>query len=291
MCSTASRPSSPKWTSPAGASIATGDITPSLDDGTDFGTVGSDTGSVTETFTISNNGNAPLHLSGNPRVALAGSDAEDFSVVIQPAATVAPGAKTTFSLMFHPSAGGLRQATVSIDNDDDNEHPYTFSVQGTGADPGPTQFLADDAAAAFTGGWTTVTNALAYQGSMHADAAGSGSDRATWTYTDLAPGVYTVYATWVPAANRATNAPFIVADGAVSQTTTTVNQQQAPSGFSDAGQNWSSLATLYVTSGTLSIALTNQANGTVIADGIEVVRDDLASTTTPPTPPFAAHRA
>ncbi len=277
------------------ASIATGDSAPSADDGTDFGTVGSDTGSVSETFTISNNGNASLHLTGSPRVVIAGDDPQDFSVVTQPAATVAPGNTTTFTLMFHPTAPGVRTAVVSIANDDDDEHPYTFTIQGTGADPGPTQFLADDSSANFTaaGGWTTNANASAYLGEMETDAAGSGSDHATWSFSGLAPGTYTVYATWVAAANRASNAPFTIADGAVSQTDVAVNQQQAPSGYNDAGLAWSSLTTLYVTSGTLSVGLTNHANGVVVADGIELVRVDLASTTTPPAPPFApiAHNA
>ena len=87
-----------------GHSIATGDDTPSLDDGTDYGTTSALTSSVTHTFVIANNGNAPLHLGGNPRVMV--DDTDDFSVLTQPAATVAPGATTSFTLMFHPSARG-----------------------------------------------------------------------------------------------------------------------------------------------------------------------------------------
>ena len=272
------------------ASVATGDDTPSIDEGTDFGTVYADTNSVSQTFTISNNGNAPLHLTGSPRVAIGGDDPQDFSVTAQPAATVAPGTTTTFTVMFHATAPGVRTAVVSIANDDDDEHPYTFTVGGVGADPGETLFVEDDSDDGFSavGGWTSSANASAQSGEFLSDAAGSGSDKATWSFAGLAPGTYTVYATWVPAADRATNAPFTVADGAVSQVTVAVNQQQAPSGRSDAGLEWTSLETLYVTSGTLTVSLANNANGRVIADAIELVREDLASLTPPPAPPFAA---
>ena len=42
---------------------------------------------------------------------------------------------TTFTVQFNPGNLGLRQATISIDNDDADENPYSFDVQGTGIDP------------------------------------------------------------------------------------------------------------------------------------------------------------
>ena len=38
-------------------------------------------------------------------------------------------------MLFHPSAIGLSQAIISIDNDDASEHPYTFEIEGDGIDP------------------------------------------------------------------------------------------------------------------------------------------------------------
>ncbi len=111
-------------------SIITGDGSPTYEDATDFGYVPNLSDSSVVTFKIVNTGNADLHLSGAPPVSIVGTDAGDFQVVTQPATTVAPGRQTTFQLLFHPTAGGLRSAVVSIANDDDTEHPYTFAIQG-----------------------------------------------------------------------------------------------------------------------------------------------------------------
>jgi hypothetical protein len=52
-----------------------------------------------------------------------------------------------------------------------------------------------------------------------------------------------------------------------------VNQQFAPVGFPDAGSTWQQLGqTFFITSSTLSVRLTNAANGVVIADAIRVER-------------------
>src|SRR6185436_1604942 len=80
-------------------------------------------------FTISNSGTAALSVSN---VTLGGTNAADFSVTAQPAATVAPSGSTTFQVTFDPSATGLRSATLSFANGDTDENPFNFSIQGTG---------------------------------------------------------------------------------------------------------------------------------------------------------------
>jgi len=119
-------------------SIITGDITPAMEDGTHFGFVPTLTDSVVHTFRITNNGNADLHLSGAPPVSISGPHAGDFQVVSQPATTIAPGRYTTFQVVFHPSAGGQRNAVLSIANNDDSEHPYAFLLEGSGSGGGAT---------------------------------------------------------------------------------------------------------------------------------------------------------
>ena len=118
-------------------SIADGDTTPSLTDDTDFGSATVTSGTVDHTFTIENIGSAQLNLTGTPRVTIGGTHAADFSITAQPAASVASGGNTTFTVRFDPSATGLRQATISITNDDADENPYDFAIQGTGIG-GPT---------------------------------------------------------------------------------------------------------------------------------------------------------
>ena len=50
-------------------------------------------------------------------------------------ATIAPGGSNTFTVTFDPTTAGLKSATVNIANNDCDENPYNYSIQGTGVDP------------------------------------------------------------------------------------------------------------------------------------------------------------
>jgi hypothetical protein len=115
-----------------GNSITDGDSTPSATDDTDFGSTDIVTGTVDKTFTILNTGSANLDLSGSPVVSVTGTHASDFRIISFPASPVAPGGTTTFSVRFEPSATGVRSATLVIANNDSDENPYNFDIQGTG---------------------------------------------------------------------------------------------------------------------------------------------------------------
>jgi len=94
------------------------------------------TPSTAKEYVIHSIGMAPLNLSGSPAVEILGVNASEFSVVEQPSATVnAQGGLATFKIVFTPAAPGLRTATVRIANNDANENPYLFVVQGTGKSP------------------------------------------------------------------------------------------------------------------------------------------------------------
>ncbi|MEQ9406776.1 MAG: choice-of-anchor D domain-containing protein [Fuerstiella sp.] len=126
-----------------GVSIVDGDTTPAVADHTNFGDTGVNGGTIVRTFTITNNGPDVLNLTDvSPFVAVSGTHASDFTVTTLPASTVAAsGGTTTFQVTFDPSAVGLRTATISIANDDPDENPYTFNIQGTGRG---TIFWTDD---------------------------------------------------------------------------------------------------------------------------------------------------
>jgi hypothetical protein len=114
-------------------SIVSGDTTPDLADHTDFGSVSTASGSVVREFTIQNLGTAALSLTGaSPYVVISGANAADFTVTTIPSNSIAAGGSTTFQIIFDPSADGLRTATISIANNDADENPYTFAIQGTG---------------------------------------------------------------------------------------------------------------------------------------------------------------
>ena len=99
---------------------------------------------------------------------------------------------------------------------------------------------------------------------------------------DQTPGNYTVAATWSENANRATNAPFTIRNGAGGDVLELrrVNQELAPDDFMDNGSSWETLAIVAVTGDTLVVELSNAANGFVIADAIRI-----APTMEAPLPP------
>ena len=115
-----------------GNPITDGDTTPSTANYTDFGNAAVEAGMVTRTFTIQNTGTADLSLTENPRVTIGGTHSADFDLTTDANTPIASSGQTTFQITFDPSAGGLRQATVSIANNDGDENPYNFSIQGTG---------------------------------------------------------------------------------------------------------------------------------------------------------------
>ncbi|GGD28092.1 choice-of-anchor D domain-containing protein [Hyunsoonleella pacifica] len=116
--------------------ILDGDVTPNVSDDTDFGSVDITGGTNANTFTIQNTGTVTLNLTDpSPYITISGTHAADFSLTTNPSATIAAGGNTSFTITFDPSATGLRTANVSIANDDSNENPYTFDIQGTGIDP------------------------------------------------------------------------------------------------------------------------------------------------------------
>lgn len=79
-------------------------------------------------FTIENTGTAELNIS---LVDMTGNSG-DFDLLSMPAATVASGGSTTFSIQFDPIDSGNKVAIIEISNNDSDENPYTFSVTGTG---------------------------------------------------------------------------------------------------------------------------------------------------------------
>jgi len=143
-----------------GNSISDGDTTPSLTDNTDFGDVDVISGSQANTFVIENLGTLNLNLTGTPRVLIGGANAGDFTVT-NPATPIAPGGTRTFVITFNPSAVGLRTANVTIANNDSNENPYNFNIQGNGFDLcGSTvnSFPYTEGFESGTGAWTQDTS-------------------------------------------------------------------------------------------------------------------------------------
>lgn len=109
-----------------GASIINGATLTSFDNLTN-GTHYQGNAPQVRTFTIDNRGGVDLIL-GADAVSLTG-DAE-FTVLTQPIATVPGVGSSTFQIQFAPGAVGSYSAVVSITNNDADESPFTFTIQG-----------------------------------------------------------------------------------------------------------------------------------------------------------------
>ncbi|NQT35840.1 MAG: hypothetical protein HQ581_00035 [Planctomycetes bacterium] len=120
-------------------------------------------------------------------------------------------------------------------------------------------------------GWTDGTPAGGYGGDWRTCAAGTGENRATWTFTGLPDGPHRVYLTYPADATLATDATFTVHDGPTLLGIFTVDQTQAPVDEMIGGLGWVYLGELPVASGTLIVELTDSASGPVAADAIRVL--------------------
>jgi len=118
-----------------GISITNGDTSPSALDHTDFGlhdACAATITPITRTFTIQNNSlTHALNLTSAPLVGILGST--DFIVSAQPSASsVGINNSVTFDVTYMPVTPGLQSATLIIINDDPNDDPFLFEVQGNG---------------------------------------------------------------------------------------------------------------------------------------------------------------
>ena len=107
------------------SNIADGDTTPASTDGTAFGSRGVSEGGLTRTFYLRNTGTARLTIDSIT------DGSSHFSVGSVPASVAANG-EAAFTITYNPAAIGAHTATITINNDDANEDPFTFTVSGTG---------------------------------------------------------------------------------------------------------------------------------------------------------------
>lgn len=109
--------------------ISDGDATPRQFDGTDFGLVNVDADTAVFRYSIRNHGTGFLNIA--PPL-ITGPNAGDFNVTGNPVLNIPPGSGTSFAVSFDPSAVGIRRAVISVDNNDADENPYDFAIQGEG---------------------------------------------------------------------------------------------------------------------------------------------------------------
>jgi copper(I)-binding protein len=107
---------------PAGTGLVDGTSTVS------FGTVLVNANTV-KTFTIKNIGT--MEMNGLT-VTKDGAQAGEYLVTGTGAATLAPGASTTFTVTFTAAGPGVRSAALHITSNDPDENPFDIALTGTG---------------------------------------------------------------------------------------------------------------------------------------------------------------
>ncbi|MFO1441125.1 MAG: choice-of-anchor D domain-containing protein [Verrucomicrobiaceae bacterium] len=84
------------------------------------------------TFTIRNTGSAPLTGLALSKV---GTNNADFILGSLGATSLAPTESTTFTVIFSPTAGGTRSATVRVASNDADENPFDIPLSGSATAP------------------------------------------------------------------------------------------------------------------------------------------------------------
>ncbi|MFI1743079.1 PQQ-dependent sugar dehydrogenase, partial [Thalassobellus sediminis] len=117
--------------------ISNGSNSPSELNNTDFGSIAANT-IATEIFSIQNLGSANLILTdGSPFISITGDDASDFEVNQIPISPISAQSSSEFSIDFNPTTSGVKNATLTIANNDSNTSSYTFNIRGTSVAPSP----------------------------------------------------------------------------------------------------------------------------------------------------------
>lgn len=162
-----------------GVDIPNGNTTINVSDDTDFGGVLTSSGSVSHTFTIQSLGSASINLTDpSPYITITG-DTADFTLTANPSATIASGGSTTFTITYDPTTVGIHTATVSIANNDTDENPYTFNIQGVG----------DYCASAGNTTWNTSVTYVSFNTISNADNE-IPKDNAYEDFTSLSTNIY-----------------------------------------------------------------------------------------------------
>jgi len=92
--------------------------------------VGSTSGPIT--FTVKNNGAADLT---GLTVTGGGTNAAEYTITTQPAASVAAAGSTTFTVTFKPAATGTRTAVLHLASNDATQNPFNINLTGAGTVP------------------------------------------------------------------------------------------------------------------------------------------------------------
>ncbi|MFO0753176.1 MAG: choice-of-anchor D domain-containing protein [Thermodesulfovibrionales bacterium] len=110
----------------------------------DLGTVKT-AASSQRSITITNEGNAPLTISS---IEISGTDGADFNVLTG-CAVLPEGDSCAATVVFAPSAGGAKNATLTVQSDDPYYPAYTVALSGTASSAAAPSISVDTASISF----------------------------------------------------------------------------------------------------------------------------------------------
>ncbi len=153
---------------------------------------------------------------------------------------------------------------------------------------GPVTVVDDgDAGYSDVGNWEARSNVEAYQGDWRRNVKGSGTEIATWQFTDVPAGWQDVYVTWKDNTNRAVDAEYTIYDGDAAtgqlEGVTDVNQTVAPDDVLYDGSWWRKLGTFDVQNGTLTVELSDDFETGTYLSGDAVRYEAAAGAPAAPT--------
>ncbi|WP_158549973.1 choice-of-anchor Q domain-containing protein [Runella aurantiaca] len=164
--------------------IPDGDNTPTAAKGTDFGNVSSN---GVQTFTIQNTGSTPLNIS-----SIVSNNALFTVGALSPASPIAAGGSATFTVTFSPTATGVQNATITVNNNDCDEAVYDFAVTGNAVCPA----ITINAPTVTQSTCTTPTGAIVVNATGSGTLEYSIDNGSTWqssaTFGGLAAGNYAI---------------------------------------------------------------------------------------------------
>lgn len=152
-----------------GILIADDDNNPDVADGTDFGSITVGDEPLYQTFTIKNEGNATLNLTGAPEVDFS-TPGSGYTIVTPPSKTsLGPGEVTTFDVEFAPSSAGTYTNSIIIPTNDPAtgmNNWYNFVITGIANPAPPTIEVYGNNSLIFSGVGTTQVEDSTYFGGI-----------------------------------------------------------------------------------------------------------------------------
>jgi hypothetical protein len=265
-------------TSPPEITVTQGGADVADGDSVSFGTTAL-SAFVDKTFTIKNDGGAPLVLQ-----SLDTNLPAEFAIIANLGkTTLEAGDSTTFTIRLTAVAAGTFSGAIHIGNNDTDEAVFDINVSGTVAAPVVPLTLAtiDNGDAGYTSGGAWATNVGAGRANDFAFVQPTAaSSYARWTAVNLAPGTYRIATSYPNFAKAASNAKFYFGDDASTLGSKLINQRLKPASFTADGSQWQTIATVTITAGhsQLWVQTNNKGvDGFVVADAIRFERIAMPS--------------